>query len=358
MQVIPASIASFLVSCAMLFALRPFAQVVGLIDKPGGHKTHHGEVPVIGGIAMFTGLLVAALGGSGTVRGGLAMLTVSAFMVVLGALDDRFNLPPRVRLFAHMAAAVAVVYSTGYQVSDLGDLVGMGVIPLGPLSLPFTIVAIVALINAFNMLDGLDGLAGSAGLVALGGIMVLASLGHAPGTLVISASMFGAVAAFLLFNLPTHMNRPMRTFMGDAGSTLLGFLLAALSLKQTQKEIMGLSPMVVVWLMPIPIFELFSSTARRLIHGVSPALADNGHFHHALIRAGLSVRVICALYFAVSLAGCMFGVWAFSVDLPEPILFVGFCAAFGAWLLLIANMYRIVALLPRWMQRTESSAGH
>src|SRR5262245_55287457 len=103
MQVIPASIASFLVCCTMLFALRPLAVVFGLIDKPGGHKTHHGEVPVVGGIAMFSGLLVAAVGGAGLLRGGVQMLTVAAFMVVVGALDDRFNLPPRVRLFAHMS---------------------------------------------------------------------------------------------------------------------------------------------------------------------------------------------------------------------------------------------------------------
>jgi UDP-GlcNAc:undecaprenyl-phosphate GlcNAc-1-phosphate transferase len=216
----------------------------------------------------------------------------------------------------------------------------------------------VALINAFNMLDGLDGLAGSAGLIALGGMMVLASLGGTPGTLVVAGSMFGAVAAFLLFNLPTHLNRPMRTFMGDAGSTLLGFLLAALSLKQTQKEIMDLSPIVVVWLMPIPIFELFSSTARRLLRGVSPAQADTGHFHHIFIRAGFSVRTICALYFAVSLGGCMFGIWAFRADIPEPIMFTAFCLAFGLWLLLAANARRIAALLPAWALRTEIAAGN
>lgn len=342
----------------MLFALRPFAEVVGLIDRPGGHKTHHGDVPVIGGIAMFMGLLIATVGGAGLLGGGAQMLAVAAFMVVLGALDDRFNLPPRVRLFAHMSAAVAIVYSTGYRVEDLGDLVGLGVVPLGSLALPFTIVAIVALINAFNMLDGLDGLAGSAGLVALGGTMVLASLGGNTGTLLISGSMFGAVAAFLLFNLPTRLNRPMRTFMGDAGSTLIGFLLAVLSLGQTQKGIMDLSPMVVVWLMPIPIFELFSSTARRLIRGISPAQADTGHFHHVLIKAGLSVRAVCALYFLVSLAGCAFGVWAYRGDLPEPVMFAAFCLAFGTWLLLIANARRLVALLPRWLLRTETAGGH
>ncbi len=336
----------------MLFALRPLAEVFGLIDRPSGHKTHHGEVPVVGGIAMFSGLLVAALGGAGLVAGGLSMLTIAAFMVIIGALDDRFDLPPRVRLFAHMSAAVAVIYSTGYQVRDLGDLVGLGVVPLGWLSLPFTILAIMALINAFNMLDGLDGLAGSAGLVALGGMMALASVGNTPASLLIAGSMFGAVAAFLLFKLPTHLNRPVRTFMGDAGSTLLGFLLAALSLNQTQPGVMDLSPMVVVWLMPIPIFELFSSTARRLLHGVSPAQADNGHFHHVLLEAGLSVRVICALYFVVSAGGCVFGVWAWRVALPEPVMFTAFCLAFGAWLLLVGNARRFAALLPaRWLRR-------
>jgi UDP-GlcNAc:undecaprenyl-phosphate GlcNAc-1-phosphate transferase len=358
MQVVPASIASFLVSATMLLALRPFAEVSGLIDRPGGHKTHHGAVPVVGGIAMFTGLLLAAAGGAGFASGGAQVLAVAAFMVVLGALDDRFNLPPRVRLFAHMSAAVAIIYSTGYRVENLGDLIGIGTVSMGLLALPFTIVAIVALINAFNMLDGLDGLAGSAGLVALGGMMVLASWGNTPDTLLLSGSMFGSVAAFLLFNLPIHLNRPVRTFMGDAGSTLLGFLLAAISLKQTQASVMHLSPMVVVWLMPIPIFELFTSTVRRIVRGVSPAQADTNHFHHSLIKAGMSVRTVCALYFLVSLGCCVFGVCAYRVDIPEPLLFAGFCAAFGAWLLMIANAPRIVAWLPRWLLRTEITAGH
>ena len=94
MQVFPASIASFLISCTMLLALRPFAEVVGLVDRPGGRKTHHGDVPVVGGIAMLAGLLIAAIGGTGLGKGGLSLLFVAAFMVVLGALDDRFNLPP------------------------------------------------------------------------------------------------------------------------------------------------------------------------------------------------------------------------------------------------------------------------
>jgi UDP-GlcNAc:undecaprenyl-phosphate GlcNAc-1-phosphate transferase len=358
MQVLPASIASFLISCTMLLALRPFAEVVGLIDKPGGRKTHYGEIPVVGGLAMLAGLLVASLGGVELGRDDLSVLIVAIFMVVLGALDDRFNLPPKVRLFAHLSAAVALVYSSGHVVTDLGNLGGWGSIGLGIFAIPFTVVSIVALINAFNMLDGLDGLAGSSGLVALGGIMMVSSLNGAASTLLIAGSMFGAVAAFLMFNLPTHLNRAVRTFMGDAGSTLLGFLLAGMSLALVQSKGVALSPIVVVWMMPIPIFELFSSTARRLVRGLPPTQADSGHFHHLLIAAGMSVRAICALYFVVSIACCALGVWAYRNEVPEPLLFVGFCLAFGGWLVLVRSVKRIVGRLPQWFRRIDVSSSH
>jgi UDP-GlcNAc:undecaprenyl-phosphate GlcNAc-1-phosphate transferase len=358
MNVVPASIASFLVSCTMLLALRPFAQVAGLIDRPGGRKTHRGEVPVVGGIAMFSGLLVAAAGPPG-LAGSSQLLVVAAFMVVLGALDDRFDLPANVRLFAHLSASVALVYSTDYLVHDLGDLVGWRDVVLGPFALPFTVISVVALINAFNMLDGLDGLAGSAGLVALGGIMVIASAGNgSSSTVLVAGSMFGAVAAFLMFNLPTRLNRPVRTFMGDAGSTLLGFVLAGLSLTLVQPAEMDLEPALVLWLMPIPIFELFSSTARRITRGMSPAQADTGHFHHRLVSAGLSVRAICTLYFAVSAASCAFAVWAFRAGVSEPRLVAGFCLVFGGWLLFVRQSPRFVNALPVWFRRTDPTAGH
>jgi UDP-GlcNAc:undecaprenyl-phosphate GlcNAc-1-phosphate transferase len=358
MQVLPASIASFLISCTMLLALRPFAEVVGLIDRPGGRKTHHGDVPVVGGIAMLAGLLIAATGGRELGEGGIGLLFVAGFMVVLGALDDRFNLPPKVRLFAHLSAAVALVYSSGNVVAGLGNLGGWGGIDLGIFAMPFTVVSIVALINAFNMLDGLDGLAGSAGLVALGGIMAISSLSGAASALLIAGSMFGAVAAFLMFNLPTQLNRAVRTFMGDAGSTLLGFLLAGLSLALVQSKGVALSPIIIVWVMPIPIFELFTSTARRIVRGLPPTQADSGHFHHLLISAGLSVRAICALYFVASVASCAFGIWAYRNDIPEPLLFVGFCLAFGGWLILVRNARHFVAVLPQWFRRIDVSSGH
>lgn len=357
MKVVSASVAAFLIACAVLLVLRPFAKLVGLVDKPGGRKTHRGEVPVVGGIAMFTGLLIAAVGGEGLSHRGVSLLVVSAFMVALGALDDRFDLPPKVRLFAHLSASVALVYSTNYWVPGLGDLFGIGPIDLGVLSLPFTVVAIIALINAFNMLDGLDGLAGSAGLVAFGGIMIISSAAGATSPLLLAGSMFGAVAAFLVFNVPAKFNRSVRTFMGDAGSTLLGFVLAGLSLTLIQPRSVGLNPVVILWLMPIPIFELFASTTRRLVNGMPPTQADSGHFHHVLIASGFSVRAICALYLLMSVACCAVGVWASSHEVAEPLMFAGFLALFAAWVGFVHNSHRFVRHMPVWLRRIDP-AGH
>lgn len=337
----------------MMLALRPFAEAAGLIDKPGGRKTHRGDVPVVGGIAMLAGLLVAAPGLAGLGFDGGTIIIVALFMVVLGSLDDRFDLPPGVRLFAHLSAAVALVYGTGFVASSLGDILGLGALKLGWLALPFTVVAIVALINAFNMLDGLDGLAGSVGLTAFAGITLLASIGGVLDVRLLAGNMMGAVAAFLLFNLPTKFNRRFRTFMGDAGSTLLGFVLAGLALKLVQPGIMALKPIIVLWLMPIPIFELFTSTTRRIVRGMSPAQADNGHFHHVLIQAGLSVRAVCALYFLVSATCSVFGIWAHRAGIEESLLFLGFCSTFAIWLVFVHNAHKVVALLPAWFRRID-----
>jgi UDP-GlcNAc:undecaprenyl-phosphate GlcNAc-1-phosphate transferase len=254
---------------------------------------------------------------------------------------------------------VALLYSTQFEFRSLGDLFGSGPIGLGSLALPFSAFAVVALINAFNMLDGLDGLAGSAGLVAFGGIMYVSSITGSESTLLVAGSMFGAVAAFLLFNLPLKFNRAMRTFMGDAGSTLLGFTMAGLALKLSQPapESVGLSPIVVLWMMPIPVFEVFASTFRRMVKGMPPTQADSGHFHHVLIASGFSVRAICALYFVSSVACCATGIWAWSSGVPDSLLFLGFLLLFVAWLVVIRNATSLARFLPVWLRRVDPT-GH
>lgn len=343
--------------CAtLLFVLRPVAAAVGLLDRPGGHKKHFGDIPVIGGIAIFAGAGLAALGGEGLGHHGTMLIVTSAMLVMMGAVDDRFDLPASVRLMGHLTAAVLLVYGSGFRVDSLGDLFGSGPVALGAAAWPFTVVACIALINAFNMLDGMDGLAGGVAVVAFAGVALLAtSHTGSPVALLVSCCMIGALSAFLLFNLPASFNRRVRTFMGDAGSTLLGFVLAALALGLVQPTRAAISPICVLWLVPIPIFELFASTTRRALQGKSPLAADNGHFHHRLMAAGFSVRAIFFTYFTFTVLSVAAGVVACRVGQPESVLFVGFCALFAAWMAFVALAPRIAGHLPRGWHREHQT---
>ena len=344
----------FLVTVTMMLTLRPVAIHLRLVDVPGGRKTHHGEVPVVGGVAIFIGLLASVFAvGQGSASES-AVLVAAAVMVLVGAMDDRFDLPPNVRILAQVAAVLTAVIASGYRVESLGNLLGMGELALGPFAFIFTVVAAIALINGFNMLDGLDGLAGGVALVALCGLSFVFALQLGAGPLIIAMSLVGTIVAFLIFNLPARFNRPVLTFMGDAGSTLLGFLLAALALLAIQPTTAeSLPPVIVLWLLPVPIIELFTSTFRRAVTGLSPMTADSGHFHYRLRDAGFSVRAIFVLYFATSSLAAVTGIWAWRSGVSEAAMFYGFLGLTAVWLVLTQNARTVARHLPRSLKRAH-----
>ena len=344
-------VVGFVVTIAMLFVLRPVAKEINLVDKPGGRKMHTGEIPIIGGVAMYIGLFFSAMTGPGLTRNAAVILSMGGLMVMVGIVDDRFDLKPSVRLLAHLAAAVVLVLGTGYSVESFGGILGFMEIDLGFAAVPFTIVACVALVNACNMLDGMDGLAGGTSIVAFGALATVVELSGLTVPPVISLSLVGAIAAFLVVNLPAKFNRPVRTFMGDAGSTMLGFALAAVSLILVQPDKADMAPAYVLWFVAIPIFELFTTMFRRLLQGKSPLSADNGHFHHTLLVAGFSVRLIFTIYIVVSIACAGLGLVAYFNHVPEWQLFFGFVALYAAWLLFIWKSPAIGARLPGRMRR-------
>jgi UDP-GlcNAc:undecaprenyl-phosphate GlcNAc-1-phosphate transferase len=341
----------FLVTITLMLVLRPAASHLGLVDVPGGRKTHEGEVPVIGGIAMYFGLLATVLSIGLSQPGETALLVAAALMVIVGALDDRFDLAPYSRILAHIAAAVTLVLASGFTVESLGNLIGLGDIGLGPVDFIFTVVAAIALINGFNMLDGLDGLAGGVALIALAGLAFYFVAGNADAAAVASLGLIGSIAAFLIFNLPAKFNRPILAFMGDAGSTLLGFMLAGLALVAIQPRGEGLPPAVVLWLLPVPILELFTSTIRRAVTGLSPMQADRGHFHHRLLEGGFSVKAVFLLYLVVSSISAVVGLWMWKAGASEPLLFYVFLMMSAIWLLATHNVKRLVSYLPEYLQR-------
>lgn len=342
------SVASFFVCLIAVLALRPVAVAIDLVDKPGGRKTHHGEVPIVGGIAMFLGLAV----GLGLNPGGLlhaeTIIAASGLLVVTGLLDDRFELSPWLRLPAQATATVLVV-AVFYPIPTLsfGNPLGTGEIVLhGFAAYGAMLFFVVGAINAMNMLDGMDGLAGAVSLVALAAIVAMSWTGGGlPFSVQVSLTLAGSVAAFLLFNLPTHRNRELRCFMGDAGSMMIGFLLALLCMRVSQGDTAVMAPVGVLWLVALPIYELLWTIIRRTSRRQSPFTADREHFHHLLIDAGLGVRGAFFMYvlLALLLAGTGLALhelaWSDAVQFP---LFVVTGVA------VVMSMYRVAALVERF----------
>jgi UDP-GlcNAc:undecaprenyl-phosphate/decaprenyl-phosphate GlcNAc-1-phosphate transferase len=344
---IDAALIAFLVTAVFILALRPFAFTIGLVDRPGGRKGHKGIVPVIGGIGMYFGLLATLPLLGESILGQGPFLVAAGILVAVGALDDRFDIPPSVRLIAQATAALIVCLGSGLVAENLGNLLFFGDIHLGAFALPFTVLVIISVINAFNMMDGLDGLAGGIGLAGLAaGTFAALAFGHGAGAS-LGFVAIAVVLSFLLFNFPMVRNRRVRTFMGDAGSTLLGFTVAWLGLKLAHGPAPAISPVTALWLAALPIFDLFISFGRRLAKGQSPLHPDSEHLHHILFRGGFSVRQVAIIMTTGAFVVAMTGILAHRAGVPDGVLLIALIVigVVQAW------MVRRAWKLARWLRR-------
>jgi len=314
-----------LVTVLFMLALRPLARGMGLIDRPGGRKMHIGEVPVIGGLAMAGGLAIGALYSYTSLQGFPFFLSATALLVFIGALDDRYDLPASVRFLAQICAALLMVAGAGVAVADIGEPFFGELVRLGWLSMPFSIVIVLTAINAFNMFDGSDGVAGTQALIALGFLGAACVIGGSLSCLPLVLGLMGCIVAFLIFNWPSRRTRNVRAFMGDAGSTMLGFSLAWLSTELSQGPMRVISPVVALWIFALPLYDLFSSMVRRLSHGCSPFHGDSEHLHHLLRRFGYSPRQVAQVVLLAASAFGMIGLGAFLAGVSDGLLFTGWC---------------------------------
>jgi UDP-GlcNAc:undecaprenyl-phosphate GlcNAc-1-phosphate transferase len=290
------AIAAFACVVLLMPVLRALARRVGLIDLPGGRKSHAGEVPLIGGIAIAFGL-TAGIAAFGTLDARTVWFLAALWMlVIVGALDDRYSLAPKTRLVVQCAATLLMIFAAGVAVRDLGALMPGGVVAqLTSLSVPFTVLLVITAINAFNMFDGSDGIAAGQAVVACAFLGLAAYIIGNASHVVVLAALGGGLLGFLVFNWPSKRRQHMRVFMGDAGSTAIGFVLAWMSIELSQGPHRALSPVTVLWIFALPIFDLFSSMLRRLAAGRAPWSADDEHLHHLLRRFGFSSRVIAQI---------------------------------------------------------------
>ncbi len=351
--------ACFFATFLAMLALRPVAVAVELVDKPGGRKTHRGEIPVVGGLAMFIGCMFGIGLLPVTQFVSASLLSAAALVVLVGLLDDRFEISPVARLTAHLVAALLVLSTaTDLSITTLGRPFGGDVVQFSEFGgAAFTCVAIVGAINAFNMLDGMDGLAGTMAFIALLSLTVLTSAAGIPNIGTVSIILSGAVAAFLVFNIPAKFNRRFRCFMGDAGSTLLGFLLACLCISASQGEAPKIAPTTTLWVVAIPLYELLWTTLRRVLKGRSPFQPDRAHFHHNLLDAGFGVRGAFFVLICIGVMLSLAGITIQHLEIPDSISFALWLLSGFAMVVLMRNARVLWHVLPERFRRTQPIAG-
>jgi UDP-GlcNAc:undecaprenyl-phosphate GlcNAc-1-phosphate transferase len=311
--------ASFALTLLAICALRPLAIAVDLVDRPGGRKTHFGDVPIVGGLAMLLGIVL----GSGLLppqaAPSTAFLPACSMLVTIGLVDDRFEISPWARLPVQVVAAMILMIGAGAAVTTLGNPLGTGTIEFSSVgSVVFTVAIVMAAINAFNMLDGLDGLAGANAIIAF---VALAVVSGADSGAALSLVVAGSLAAFLIFNMPTRFSRRVRCFMGDSGSTLLGFCVAWLCIQVSQGVGREVAPVTTLWVVALPVYEVVWSTVRRLLRGTSPFRPDRKHFHHLLLAAGFGARGTFAILTTLALLLATFGVIAHLAGVSDTVSF-------------------------------------
>ena len=275
--------------------MKKLAKKIGAIDIPKDKRRMHTDsVPLIGGLAIFLGFLVSTVLFAEIDIKIIAILSGALIMVMLGVFDDKYALGAKFKLIIQIiAAAIPVIAGVRIERIILPFLKSGG-IEFGWLAYPITILWIVALTNAVNLIDGLDGLAAGVSAIASFSMFLIALMQGNYVIAVMSAALVGACCGFLPYNFS-----PASIFMGDTGSTFLGFVMASLSVLGLFKIHAIISFAVPFIAFGIPIFDTSFAIFRRIKEHRPIMSPDRGHLHHRLVDMGFSHKQAVLIIYAI-----------------------------------------------------------
>lgn len=326
---------------------RRIAVALGAVDMPNPRRINKVPVPRMGGIAIFLGIVAAFVAQYvGTLCFGWPAvlvpspklqvnywMLVAAFLVIFltGVIDDARSLLPWQKLIGQVAAAT-IAAAGGLVIGAISNPFARGVIDLGWLAYPVTVVYLVSYTNIINLIDGLDGLAAGISGIASVTMFALSVLGHRLDAAALSVAVAGASLAFLRYNF-----HPASIFMGDSGSLTLGFALGTVSLLSVTR-FAGLTTIIVpLVIAAVPIIDTFSAIVRRLRGHVSISHADRGHIHHRLMAEGFDQRQSVLLMYAWTALLCVGSVVMTQVS-TWPRIAV-FCVLLGASMVFARHLH-------------------
>jgi UDP-GlcNAc:undecaprenyl-phosphate/decaprenyl-phosphate GlcNAc-1-phosphate transferase len=322
-------IVTFCVTVFCIPLLRPLALRLGLIDMPDIRKHHQGNIPLIGGLAMLMGLLVGMLTLPISLQNYRSFIAGSALLVFVGLLDDFQELSAKSRFFTQIAAVLLMIFWGKIYIIHLGNLIFFKDLYLGYYtSLLVTLIAGLGIINAINMIDGVDGLAGTLVLVELSLLIYCAIITQNFSAATLLLLLAASVLGFLCFNFPFPGRRHAQIFMGDAGSMLLGFGLVWFLIELSQSNFRPITPVTMLWIMSVPLFDATAVMIYRLIKGQAVIFSDRQHGHHLLLALNFSPLQINILLGSTNFVLGLVGLCAFYYQFNESIMFIGFLIIF------------------------------
>ncbi len=302
---------SFVTSFTLTYFLLPhiirIAQKKHLFDLPDERKLHTVAIPALGGVGIITGTLFSIVLWVPFSSYPTLQYLVCAILIlfVVGVKDDIEPIAPLKKLIAQILAASILVFKSGFQLSSLYGVFGIGQLPEW-VAIPFSIFVFIVIINAFNLIDGINGLSASIGILissVLGSWFFLA--GHM-GLALFAFALMGSLIAFLRYNIT-----PARIFMGDTGSLFLGLICAVFAIQfiEMQKQLpptdwlrFDAAPALAIGILIFPLFDTLRVFIMRIARGRSPLSPDRNHIHHLMLDLGLTHMQATAALVAINAA--------------------------------------------------------
>jgi len=342
---IPALFVAFFASIFTIKVLLPLAPQIGLIDLPNERKNHDGAIPLIGGISIFTGVLIASTLFIQQSQLLNLYLISSALLVFIGTMDDIYDLKVTPRIIFQAIVATIMVFGGGIYISDLGNLFSYGEVDIGIHGMVFTMLACITAINAFNMIDGIDGLAGSMSIITILSVAILTLLANPSGDILLPLILVVAILPYLFYNVSTRNPRGKKIFMGDAGSMYMGLTviwLLTLGTQDNGEQAAAFRPVTALWIIAVPLMDMFAIMFRRIRKGDSPFKADNGHLHHICMRLGLSSRHSLWVISGIAIFFASFGILGEYLSVPEWIMLSLFAIAYIGYSFAIQHAWKFI----------------
>lgn len=341
-QMLLPSVVSLLVVLWIHPKLVRIAQDKNIVDNPDARKLQRTPIPVLGGVAVFFGVVVG-LGITGIWSDDATVFPIVVAMMIMlytGTMDDILNLSPALRFLIEIVTVLLLIYAGGYRLDSFHGLWGIGAIPEW-LAVPLTVFAAVGIINAINLIDGVDGLSSGYCIMACTMFGALFYLCGDRAMAVLAVVCVGSLVSFFFHNV---FGKTSKMFIGDGGTLVMGIVMSTFVIRTLQNGSaasayvstnMGLIPFTLS-VLSVPIFDTLRVMSRRILRGTSPFHPDKTHLHHLFIDLEFShaMTTVSILTLNTLVVGCWYVSYAAGASIGCQLLtvvVVGFGVTFGLY---------------------------